>query len=349
MTKIAEQATPKNTWQRIAIVVGVIGLIIGAIFLVNTLLRGSGKHERAIAQAVIASIGQKDVTASFDLSQQGQVQSMTAAGKFTLQNHDMYQGKLDIAMDQSESDKSIKVPIKVAGSTEKSQIYIQVDNAPEVVNIFGAQAGETKPMLDSIARKIDSKWLQIAQQDSGVTDCTGQLFSAVAADKEAQNQITEAYIAHRFVVVKDVKEYADNTEYTVTTDRSALRGFFKSLKSKEFFKKQDACNASYDPMGLETPQPQAQQPGAPKAQAVPMKLVVNGKGLVSAISSQQRSVEGVMSASADFSYQPTEAIALPAENIVEFSSIASEVEQVTGAVTRQQQAASQQAMPSGAN
>lgn len=348
MTKIAEQAAPKNVLQRIAIVAVAIGLIIGAIFLVNILLRGSGKHEREIAQAVIASIGQKDVTASFELSQQGQVQSMTAAGKFTLQNHDLYQGKLDIAMDQN--DKPIKVPVKVAGSAQKSQVYVQVDNASEIVDIFGAQAGETKPMLDSIARKIDSKWLRIAQQDSGVTDCTGQLFSAVAANKEAQSQITEAYIAHRFIVVKDVQERADKTEYTVTTDKSALRGFFKSLKSKEFFKKQDACNASYDPMGLEAPLSQApQQPNVPKGQAVPLKIVVNNQGLVSVLSSQQRSVEGVMSASADFSYQQTETIAVPTENIVEFSSIASEVEQVTGAVTRQQQVTNQQAMPSGVN
>lgn len=342
MDTIAQTNTPRATLKRIVIVVGVIALVVGAGFLVTVLMRGTGKHEREIAQAVFASLGQDNMKASFDLSQQGQVQAMTAKGSFSLQDRDMYQGQLDVSVGQEES--AVEVPIKVAGSAEQSQLYIRLSNSAAIIDTFGAQTGEAKPMLDSIAQKINDKWVRVEQQDSGVADCTGQLFSALSDSKEAQSQMTDAYIAHRFIVVREAEQRGDLTEYTVTTDRGALGGFFKALKSKDFFKKQDACNASYDPLGLEEPaQAQApQQTGAAKAPQSPLVITVNKKGLISSLSLQQRGAEGVVSAKAGLSYASTDPISLPDDDVIEFSSIASEVEQVVGAVSRQQQALNQQ-------
>lgn len=349
MNKAVEVNSPKSALVRVTMVIGTIALLVGAVFLINIIMRGTGENERRIAEALIASIEQDSISAEFDLSQQAQVQSMSAKGSFELQQHDMYAGDLSVTMGSEEEETDI--PLKVAGSAKDSQLFVHVGNASEIVDMIGTQSGEMKPMLDSVAGKINDKWLHIPQQKSEVTDCTGQLLTALSVDKDAQKQTTDAYIANRFVVVREVQQKAEDTIYTVTTDKNALRGFFSSIKTKEFFKKQDACNASYDPLGLDqSPQPiqqgVAQQPAAQQATPATIHISVNKKGLISGVSSQQRASDGVVAATVDMKYRKNEPITLPVDNIVEFESISGEVQQVVGAMSQQQQSLNQQQAPS---
>lgn len=345
MSKAVEANSPKSALVRVAMVVGAIGLLIGAVFLINLVMRGTGENERRIAEALMASIGQDNLSAEFDVSQQAQVQSTSVKGSVRLRDHTLYSGEASISTGSEEAKTNI--PLKIAGDTENSLLFVHLSNASQVVDMVGVQAGEMKPMLDSIAEKINDKWLRIPQQTSEVTDCTGQLMSVLAADKDAQKQATDAYIANRFVVVREVQEKGENTVYTVTTDKGAMRGFFSSLKSKEFFKKQDACNASYDPLGLDAPKQPAQQgatqqPNTQQAAPATLHISVNKKGLISKIASVQRASDGVLSASVDLGYRKEEKIELPSENIVEFASISGEVQQVVGAMSQQQQMLNQQ-------
>jgi hypothetical protein len=340
MKKVMEAGFSKAALKRVALLGGILIVATGAVFGVNALMRGSGKHERALAEALLASIGQNYVQAKVDLSQQGQAQSLSLSGALSLQKQDRYKGEMTLEVDSGED--STKVPLQVIGSASDSELFVQVSNASAVIDAFGAQSGEAKPMLDSIAKKVSDKWLHIPQKESAVTDCNGQLFSALSKDKRAQQEVVDAYVANRFIVVREVKMSGDATTYTATSDKKALRGFFKSLKSKDFFKKQDACNASYDPLGLEAPQQsQTGQSSSAQGESVPVQITVNKQGRISGVNASQRASDGISTLAVEINYKPTDKIALPADNIIEFSSISSEVEQVAGSIARQQQAIGQ--------
>lgn len=352
MNKKSLANVPKDTIKRIATVAGALVLLIGAIFLINIIMRGTGENERRIAEAVIASLEQKNIAGEFDISQQAQVQSMSATGAFKVQKHNLYGGE-GVVKIGGEDGKTTEVPLEAIGSIKDSQIFVKVGNTEKIVGLMGSQTGEMKPMIDSIAKKINERWLHIPQKDDEASDCTTRLLTTLSTDKSAQKEATDAYIANRFIEVKDVKQEGDNTVYTVITDQKALKGFFTSIKSKSFFKKQPLCSASYDPMGLETAQsPQQQQPQQPQAQApkntppTPFRIAVNKDGLLASLSSQQRAQDGVSTAQVKFSYQAVDPIALPTENIVEFDTISGEVQQIAGAFAQQQQqAAGRQQMP----
>lgn len=338
---------PQGSIKRILTLIVVGAGIIGVVFLINIIMRGSGEHERALAEAVITSFKQKDVSATIDASQQSQINSFGLTGSFELQKQNIYAADLKIKLD--DQGESSTIPVAAKGSIDKNEIYVKLAKTDSIVDMIGAQTGDMKPMLESIAKKIDGKWLKIQQQESSASDCTSQIFGALGSDTEAQKQVTDSYIANRFVVVKDVKDEDGAKIYTILPDEKALRGFVDSIKQKDFFKKLDSCGAAYDPLGTNTPNPQNPQqpatPQQPEQQPSPIRIKISDKGMVTSISSQQQSQQGVVTAQVKLDYKAGDAIALPHKNIVNYDSISSEVQQVIGAYSQQQQAAQQQQMP----
>ena len=336
----------KATMKRVGILLIIFIVIVGGVYAINLALRGSGKHERALAEAIVASLKQDAVKASIEASQQSQVSSFSASAEVGMSNGDMYRGEAMVEI--NNGDDTTKIPVNAVGSVADSELYLKATNTQKIVDLIGTQVGDTKPMLDSIARKIDNKWLHIPQQQDAATDCTSELFSAIGSSKSAQKEMTDSYVANRFIAVEDVQQTNGKTVYTVVTDEDELKGFVESIKTKDFFKKIDSCGASYDPLGAQaTSQQQTQAPTAqqPAQAPVPLQITVSEKGLISALAMRQQAQQGITSLEATLRYELDEAIVLPKKNVIEYSAISGEVQQVVGAFSQQQQAAAQQVQP----
>lgn len=336
-----------SPYQRVGLLAVGIVVAVGLIFAINFIVSSLGGNERRLADAIFATLKEPRINGQLSLAQQAQTNTFDAKGTFSIDK--LQKASLKGEVNGTFQGETLKIPVELFGNFTNNTTYVRVENAPKLANAIGGSAPTIKPDLDSIAAKINSKWLRISQADNKGNTCTTQLFKKIASDENVARDVTGIYAGNRFMTVAKMEDKgADTQEYTVDYNADAMGSFIKTLKTKDYFKAIKACEDSYDPLGTEAA---AQQPQQAKNQQTPeakttTKLTVKNGRLASlvAVSSLNNQINTTR---LSFDYKPGQPLKAPTESIVDSSEIQSEMASL-GRIVQQAQQQQQQQQQSSA-
>lgn len=330
----------ESPYQRVLILVGLIIAVIAAIFLFNVVARGLGGDEKRLIEAITTTLKQPRINGEFSLAQQAQTNTFDAKGTFSVDN--LKQAALKGEINGSFQGETLNVPIQIHGDLEKNTTYIRVSNAQKLADTIGGSAPTIKNDLNSIATKINEKWLQIKQSDNKANTCTAALFDKIANDPATAGELTSAYAGNRFLNVESVEQKdGGKQEFTVKYDNKAMEGFIKSLKTKELFKSTKDCDTTYDPLGTEAAATQgAQQSAQAKdANTSTTKITVDSDNKITNFVSVSSVNNQVNTTRISLGYNPGDKLVPPTQDIVDYSSLQKELSSLGQIFQQQQQSA----------
>lgn len=330
----------ESPYQRVLLLAGVIIAFIAAIFVFNLVARGLGGDEKRLVEAITTTLKQPRINGEFSLAQQAQTNTFDAKGAFSVDK--LKQASLSGELNGSFQGETLNVPVQVHGDLEKNTTYIRVSNAQKVADTIGGSAPTIKGDLDSIATKINDKWLQIKQSDNKANTCTAALFDKIANDPATAGELTSAYAGNRFLTVEGVEQKdGGKQEYTVKYDNTAMQGFIKSLKTKDLFKSTKECDANYDPLGTEAAAAQSTQKSqqATDDSQSTTKITVDSDNKITNFVSVSSVQNQVNTTRISLGYQPGDKLAPPTQDIVEYASLQTELSSLGRIFQQQQQSA----------
>ena len=332
----------ESPYQRVLILIGVIIAVIAAIFIFNLVARGLGGDEKRLIEAITTTLKQPRINGEFSLAQQAQTNTFDAKGTFSVDN--LKQAALKGEINGTFQGETLNIPIQLHGDLEKSTTYIRVSNAQKLSDAIGGSAPTIKDDLNSIASKINDKWLRMKQSDNKANTCTTALFDKIANNPATAGELTSAYAGNRFLNVEGVEQKdGGKQEYTVKYDNKAMEGFVKSLKTKDLFKSTKECDTTYDPLGTEAAAAQsAKAPQAEKAKdesTSTTKITVDSDNKITNFVSVSSLNNQVNTTRISLGYQPGDKLIPPTQDIVDYSSLQAELSSLGRIFQQQQQSA----------
>lgn len=330
----------ESPYQRVLILGGVIIAFIAAIFVFNLVARGLGGDEKRLVEAITTTLKQPRINGEFSLAQQAQTNTFDAKGTFSVDN--FKQASLNGEINGSFQGETLNVPIQVHGDLEKNTTYIRVSNAQKVADTLGGSAPTIKGDLDSIATKINDKWLRMKPSDNKANTCTVVLFDKIANNPATAVELASVYSGNRFLDVEGVEQKDGGMrEYTVKYDNSAMQGFIKSLKTKDLFKSTKECDSTYDPLGTDAAAaqstPQSQQTKDESTSTT--KITVDSDNRITNFVSVSSIQNQVNTTRVSLGYKAGDKLVPPTQDIVEYASLQTELSSLGRIFQQQQQSA----------
>lgn len=303
------------------LVVGIV-LVLGLVFVINVVVRGLGGDEKRLADALVESLRQPRINGTLSVAQQNQQSSsLGVQGTFSVERQS--QMSFDGKLVGTSQNQSIEIPLKAYGDLPQSTAYVRVSDAQKVAELFGGFTA-IRSDIDSIATKINDKWVRIKQKDSQAANCTTKLFETVSRDNQASGELAKLYLGHRFITVSSRQDVSETKQvYSLSFDQDALKGFIEGLKQTTLFKSTKGCDSSYS--FLDTSDTTAtQQTAATKQSPTETKITVeNGKfAKFVSVSNNSGKVDAV---NVTFDYTGGDPLKAPTENIIETSELQTEL------------------------
>lgn len=315
---------------------------VGVFYLGKAIARGAGGDEQRIIESVLSALAEKHTTAKITTSQAGGVAPFNLNGEISLVDMD----KLNVTAAfnaQALDGRPVKADVDIRGSFT-GDMYAKMNGLGIVSTALLGQVPEAKLYADQAISKIQGKWLVMARDGKVSTSpftCAAGLFKSVQSDEAAKRQLADLYKKHRFIFVKNVDKKAEETAYSVQLDERIFRDFLKDIQQSDAYKKQKDCQQA----GGVTEQPEAAAPTqidqAPESVTTTFTVANNGKLKSVAISSSAGSGGTATHITAVISHDKVVPRPIPSEDLVPYTEIASDLEQISGVFQRAAQSQAQ--------
>lgn len=301
--------------------------------------------ERSLAAAItdLAKAQDKTLTGKAHL----QIGGINATADITVAAKSATESRGTADINATIGASSFHIPVQfVYNQADKVQYYKLSNLDPLLAVALNPQAA-VSTKIKAVAQKIDGKWLRLSADNmKAVTKatatkadtCTPQLLQRIQTDASAKESLAKLLASRTLFTIDDIKNVASNHQYTITVDADKAEDALDVLKQTELFQGASDCDDSYNPFkkaetATQTTQTQQSAQTEAAKPTVTLKIAINDDNQITALNYSATSPTQVVSADLTINSDKQVAVAMPKTDVVDYSTIADEVEGIFTALT----------------